>query len=100
MRKIVYILNTQDYTWNDLVSIKKTNHSYTISLSFIKLLWKLCSVQNLFVKDRVPFPIERFYDLFLRNWEYEEGDKIIFTYINDDVLSLVKRMYEKSNEII
>lgn len=90
--QIVYILNNNNITWNEFVqSIGKA--SITLSLNNMKILWFIISIQNYFIKERVPFPKERFNDLFVYDWAIEKSCKTIM--LNDDIIDLLRNIDEK-----
>jgi nucleoside-diphosphate-sugar epimerase len=85
--QIIYILNNKNITWNELVKgVGKP--SIALSIGSMRLLWSILSIQNYFIKDRVPFPKERFNDLFMHEWAIEKSYSSII--LNDDIINLLR----------
>lgn len=85
--QILYILNNSSITWNEIVG-NIGNSSIALSLGSIRSIWRILSIKNYFTKDRVPFPKERFNDLFIHEWGIEKPYKTIM--LNDNIINLLK----------
>lgn len=85
--QILYILNNSSITWNEIIE-RLGKPSIALSLASIRVLWSILSIQNYFVRDRVPFPKERFNDLFIYEWSIEKSYNSIM--LNDNIINLLK----------
>lgn len=62
LSQILYILNNSSIIWNEIIE-RLGKPSIALLLAGIRVLWSILSIQNYFVRDRVPFPKERLNDL-------------------------------------
>lgn len=93
--KLVYIINKNTYNWNEIIRCI-SNKKYIVPLILMRFLWYICSFKYCLNRKRSSMPVERFYDLFKRDWIIEKNQKIEYFYLEEDALKLIKNLYEQS----